>query len=334
VSRARGPLAVVSFLAALGVIGVFLSAQASAVPTALPSISISDSEATNYQTGTTVMIFTVTLSEASTSSVSVNWATRPDEEIEELVPQSGTLTFAPGETRKTINVEILPEPQIAEEEDEILYVDLSNPVNATLAKGVGVGVLHFDGRPKPDEVNIYTRRGEGQCVKTVDSDTCEPFVGEKQYKIDDIQFINPGRYAVDLQTTEGIARFFGSPFGLGKLEAEASGTGKPVVVVSLRGASFKKLCGTANRSTASGAKTKPKKPVSVRRLWGKGSGRFRTRGRYSSGTVRGTWWLTSDRCDGTRTLVRDGTVVVYDFGLKKKVKVTAGNSYLAKPKSP
>jgi hypothetical protein len=38
-----------------------------------------------------------------------------------------------------------------------------------------------------------------------------------------------------------------------------------------------------------------------RRLFGSAHGRFRTRGRNSSATVRGTDWLTEDRCDGTRT---------------------------------
>ena len=35
-------------------------------------------------------------------------------------------------------------------------------------------------------------------------------------------------------------------------------------------------------------------------------GRFRTRGRYSAATVRGTIWDTVDRCDGTLTVVKRG----------------------------
>jgi hypothetical protein len=38
-----------------------------------------------------------------------------------------------------------------------------------------------------------------------------------------------------------------------------------------------------------------------RRLFGRAHGRFRTRGRNSSATVRGTEWLTEDRCTGTVT---------------------------------
>jgi hypothetical protein len=67
-----------------------------------------------------------------------------------------------------------------------------------------------------------------------------------------------------------------------------------------------------------------------RRLWGDADGRFRTRGRYSSGAVRGTRWLTVDRCDGTLTVVREGQVAVRDFGLDRTVLVDEGERYLAR----
>ena len=67
-----------------------------------------------------------------------------------------------------------------------------------------------------------------------------------------------------------------------------------------------------------------------RRLWGKGRGRFRTRGKRSSTTVRGTTWLVEDRCDGsTVTTVKEGTVEVQAG--KKKITVKAPGSYVARP---
>ncbi|MHB8691511.1 MAG: IPT/TIG domain-containing protein, partial [Solirubrobacteraceae bacterium] len=60
------------------------------------------------------------------------------------------------------------------------------------------------------------------------------------------------------------------------------------------------------------------------------NGKFRTKGRYSAGTVRGTIWDTIDECAGTLTKVHRGTVNVYDFGKRKTVIVHAGHSYLAK----
>ncbi|MFZ0043643.1 MAG: hypothetical protein WAK93_20205, partial [Solirubrobacteraceae bacterium] len=59
-------------------------------------------------------------------------------------------------------------------------------------------------------------------------------------------------------------------------------------------------------------------------------GNFRTRGRYSAATVRGTEFSTSDRCDGTLTTVRRGAVDVLNFRLRRTVAVHAGHSYLAR----
>ena len=78
-------------------------------------------------------------------------------------------------------------------------------------------------------------------------------------------------------------------------------------------------------SRARAAQTKKPK---TRKLWGDGKGKFRTRGRYSAATVRGTIWLVQDSCDGTLTRVRQGVVSVRDR--KRTVLVRAGRSYLAK----
>jgi DNA-binding beta-propeller fold protein YncE len=59
-------------------------------------------------------------------------------------------------------------------------------------------------------------------------------------------------------------------------------------------------------------------------------GKFQTKGRYSSATVRGTIWETQDRCDGTLTVVKRGAVSVHDFGRRRTIIVHAGHSYLAK----
>ncbi len=98
------------------------------------------------------------------------------------------------------------------------------------------------------------------------------------------------------------------------------------MTLRLDGGNFR-ACGRRSLSTLS-AEAKGKKPV--RRLWGNGKGRFQTRGRYSSATVRGTKWLVLDRCDGTLTRVVRGVVRVRDLRARKNVNVRAGQSYLAK----
>lgn len=69
----------------------------------------------------------------------------------------------------------------------------------------------------------------------------------------------------------------------------------------------------------------------VRSLWGNGHGQFTTKGRYAAATVRGTWWNTQDRCDGTLIRVKRGVVSVLDLITKQTVDVQAGHNYVAKP---
>lgn len=59
-------------------------------------------------------------------------------------------------------------------------------------------------------------------------------------------------------------------------------------------------------------------------------GRYRTRGQNSVATVRGTRWLTVERCDGTLTHVSRGAVSVRDLHRHRTVLVKAHHSYLAR----
>jgi len=79
-----------------------------------------------------------------------------------------------------------------------------------------------------------------------------------------------------------------------------------------------------------GAETERLRKKKKRRLWGRGKCRCRHRGRNSSGTSRGTWWLTAELPKGTLTKVRKGKVKVRDFKRRKKVLVKAGEKYLAR----
>jgi hypothetical protein len=79
-----------------------------------------------------------------------------------------------------------------------------------------------------------------------------------------------------------------------------------------------------------GASAAAKKPK-TRKLWGSGSGSFRTRGQYSAATVRGTEWLVQDSCEGTLTRVKHGIVSVRDNVRHKTLILRAGKRYLARP---
>jgi len=100
---------------------------------------------------------------------------------------------------------------------------------------------------------------------------------------------------------------------------------KGLTELRLKGSSFKRCRARGGRAGAAQLSRR-----TIRRLRASARGRFRTRGRNSSATVRGTVWITSDRCDGTLTKVTRGKVAVRDLRRRRTITLTAGKSYLAR----
>jgi hypothetical protein len=108
----------------------------------------------------------------------------------------------------------------------------------------------------------------------------------------------------------------------------------PVTDIVLTGGNFARCRGRARAAVAGAAavrRSRRRSPHSVvRRLWARDDhGRFMTYGLTSVATVRGTLWLTQDRCDGTLTRVYRGRVAVRDRMRRRTIVVTAGHRYLA-----
>jgi hypothetical protein len=103
----------------------------------LPSVQFSQPTYSVDEAGTTATV-TVTLSKASDSTVTVDYDTADgtatngaapnDDGSNDYVAKSGTLTFDPGQTSKTIDVTLNPDTVV--EDDEDFTVALSNPSNA------------------------------------------------------------------------------------------------------------------------------------------------------------------------------------------------------------
>lgn len=117
------------------------------------TLSINDVSVPEGNSGTTQAIFTVTLSAADTHPVSVNYSTTEffgsisgnqgfATAGSDYVATSGTLTFNPGETSKTINVTINGDPHY--EPDEGFFMILSNPVNANISRVLGTALITND----------------------------------------------------------------------------------------------------------------------------------------------------------------------------------------------
>jgi hypothetical protein len=95
---------------------------------------------------TTLFTFTVTLSAAYDQAVTLSFqtvngtATTSDNDY---VAQTGTLTFAPGETTKTINIVVNGDSK--KEADETFYLDLfGNSSNSLLTKSRSIGTILND----------------------------------------------------------------------------------------------------------------------------------------------------------------------------------------------
>ncbi len=106
--------------------------------------SISDVTLPEGDTGTTDFVFAVTLSGTYEFPVSVDWATADGSAIapEDYASSSGTVNFDVGETSGTATVPVVGDG--FRENTEHFYVNLSNPVNASIGTGTALGYINND----------------------------------------------------------------------------------------------------------------------------------------------------------------------------------------------
>ncbi|BCM88294.1 hypothetical protein IAD21_00125 [Abditibacteriota bacterium] len=132
-----------------------------------PLVSISDVTVTEGSRGTTNAVFTVTLSAASAQSVSVAYASANGSAVApaDYTARSGTLTFAAGQTTKTIAVPIRPD--VIDEIDENFFVNLRNPTNATLLDAQGQGTIRDDDTGSVSISDVTITEGSGRASNAV-----------------------------------------------------------------------------------------------------------------------------------------------------------------------
>jgi CSLREA domain-containing protein len=185
-----------------------------------------------------------------------------------------------------------------------------------------IGAYEFGGNvpepvlppPVPGEtVNVALRSGTVK-VKVAGHDEFFTLRDNQQIPVKSTVDTTKGQITLVAAGRKQKAWFYDGVFKFGQ-----SRGGRPLTTLSLTA----KLSCPKGNSAFTAAKRKK------RRLWGDGKGRFRTKGSFSSATVRGTKWLTEDRCNGTLTRVTKGTVAVRDFRRKRTVIVRAGQRYLA-----
>jgi hypothetical protein len=124
--------------------------DATTQPTA-PVVSIDDETVIEGNAGSTIAFFSVTLSNPSNHTVSIDYFTTDGTAIStpplsaDYQSASGTVTFQPGETSQVVTVPVLGDTAV--ESDETFNVNLWHPVNTTIADGQGVATITNDDAP-------------------------------------------------------------------------------------------------------------------------------------------------------------------------------------------
>ncbi len=129
-------------------------------PPPLLALSIGNTTISEGDSGTANMTFTVTLSQASTGTVTVKYATSDGTATagSDYNAASGTLTFAPGVTSRTVTVAVRGDTLV--EADETFRVLLSNASGATIASGTATGTITNDDQPSTADPVSFTNRDD------------------------------------------------------------------------------------------------------------------------------------------------------------------------------
>ena len=109
-----------------------------------PTLAINDVTLNEGNAGTTSYTFTVTLSAAAGSAITVDYATEDGSALagSDYAATTGTLTFNPGQTSKTITLSVVGDTM--PEGHETFSVGLFNAVGATIVDPQGLGSIRND----------------------------------------------------------------------------------------------------------------------------------------------------------------------------------------------
>ena len=151
-----------------------LSHPTSATVAGPPAISVSDAAVQEAQGA--VLVFSVTLSHASSRTVTVAYATSDGTAVagSDYTAASATLTFNAGDTAKAVQVPVLTDQE--DESQETLTLTLSNPSQATLDDATGTGAIENGESSSGTVVNsppngLPTVSGTPQVGETLTTDT-------------------------------------------------------------------------------------------------------------------------------------------------------------------
>ncbi len=124
--------------------GTITNDDTSATVVTPPTVSITNASVAEGNSGSANLAFTVALSKASSTAVTVNYATANGTATAgaDYTAASGTVTFAPGVLSQQVNVAVAGDTAV--ESAETLTVTLSSPSGATLGAATATGTITND----------------------------------------------------------------------------------------------------------------------------------------------------------------------------------------------
>jgi len=139
-----------------------------------PTLSIGGASLVEGNAGTGTATFTVTLSAPSGVPASVRYATADGTATAgpDYTATTGTLTFAPGTTTQTIDVEVIGDTLF--EADETFTVNLTAPTDATIVTAQGVGTIVNDDLPALSINSVSLTEGDAGTVMATFTVTLSP----------------------------------------------------------------------------------------------------------------------------------------------------------------
>ena len=115
-----------------------------------PALSIGDASVDEGDSGSVTLSFTVTLNQAATDTVTVDWETADGTATAgtDYTAGNGSLTFSSGDSSKTVSVTVAGD-NVDEPDEETFTVRLSNSSGATIGDGTATGTItDNDATPK------------------------------------------------------------------------------------------------------------------------------------------------------------------------------------------
>ncbi len=125
----------------------------------IPQVSINNVTITEGNSGTRNANFIVSLSNPRNQTITVAYQTSNVSAVAgtDYITQTGTITFNPGEISKTVGVIVNGDTLV--ENNETFKVNLSTPVNATIADGEGIATINNDDVPTLTVNNLTVVEG-------------------------------------------------------------------------------------------------------------------------------------------------------------------------------